>query len=199
MIVNEKNNIDWYLMGGIGYLDLYNLKQNNLIKTGWYKRNEIFDLLHRNEIDVVCILSTVEETFCYTLSESIGAKIPVIATDVGALGQRIKKLKCGWLVDRNADSQEILNLLNHISSNYDEYSSIKENLNNIKVKNLDEMGVEYDKIYEKVFRIGDMRISKIALIKQFQSTANTVVIKSKLDRLARVVCRIKRKFYERWK
>ena len=41
-----------------------------------------YDLLEDNNIDVVCILPTWPETFCYTLSEAITCNVPVFATDI---------------------------------------------------------------------------------------------------------------------
>ena len=100
MIVNDKSNsFEWFIMGGIGTEDLFHLQQHNLTKTGWYQKNDIFDLLKDNAIDIVCILSIVAETFCYTLSESLAVGIPVIATDVGALGRRVRESECGWVVE----------------------------------------------------------------------------------------------------
>lgn len=147
LITKDKNNFDWYIMGGIGYDPLYDLRQKNLVKTGWYKRYEIYDLLKENEIDIVCILSTVSETFCYTLSEAVAVGIPVVATKVGALGERVERMKSGWLVPREADSDEIYSLLCNIKAKPEELLVIKENLKSIERKDIEEMGREYDAIY----------------------------------------------------
>lgn len=147
LITGNPERYEWYIMGGIGYSDLYHLKQENLHKTGWYKRYEIYDLLLDNEIDLVCILSTVAETFCYTLSEAIAVGIPVLATDVGALGSRMKELDCGWVVPRDATAEDIELCLKEICTDSELYQVKKSKALSTAVKGLDQMGKEYEETY----------------------------------------------------
>lgn len=150
LITQDKKTFDWYLMGGIAYLKLYHLEQENLTKTGWYKRYEIYDLLRMYEIDLVCILSTVEETYCYTLSEAVAAGIPVVATNVGALGQRMQRLQCGWIIPKTATAKDILSLLFRIKEYPSEYHAKYEKTIAAPIKDLEEMGKEYDELYSKI-------------------------------------------------
>ena len=48
--------------------------------------------------DIGLLLSSVPETFSYTLSELFAAGIPPIATNLGAFSDRIDPGKTGWLV-----------------------------------------------------------------------------------------------------
>ena len=50
------------------------------------------------------LLSVVPETFSYTLSEMKQMGIPVIATKVGSLAERIEDGKDGWLIEPSADA-----------------------------------------------------------------------------------------------
>lgn len=147
-LIKKDNHIfDWYIIGGIGYPDLYNLEQKNLTKTGWYKREDIYNILINNEIDLICILSTVEETYCYTLSEALATGIPVVATDVGALGDRMRKLNCGWLVSKDISADEIFNLLVSINSNNEEFQQKQKAVSSVYVKSLEDMNTDYDELY----------------------------------------------------
>ena len=87
------NEFEWYIIGGIGEESLAKLNQNNLIKTGYYHQEDISTFLKYYQIDVVCILSKCPETFSYTLSEALQCHVPVIVTDIGALGQRVRECK----------------------------------------------------------------------------------------------------------
>lgn len=158
LITHNSTKYEWYLMGGIGYVPLYHLKQQNLHKTGWYKRYEIYDLLHKYEIDIVCILSTVAETFCYTLSEAIAAGVPVLATNVGALGSRMKEMECGWIVPRDACASDIESILHEIDCNPKLYAEKKERTLSTVIKDLSQMQGEYEGIYEDCMNRHNKRI-----------------------------------------
>lgn len=63
-----------------------------------YRRDELPSLLARVRPDFALLLPTVAETFSYTLSELISLGIPVVATGIGALAERVKNGINGWLV-----------------------------------------------------------------------------------------------------
>jgi len=149
---DNSGDYEWYIMGGIGYEPLYHLKKNNLYKIGWYKREEIVDILSCNDIDLICILSLVEETYCYTLSESILAGIPVLASNVGALGQRVKALNCGWLIPGVVTYGEVLRNLKIIKNNGEEYKKKVNQIDNITIKNITQMVEEYDELYGNIIK-----------------------------------------------
>lgn len=98
IIKKGSSEIEWYVLGGIGEENLYQLRQDNLIKTGFYYQEDLSTWLQYYKIDVVCILSKWPETFSYTLSEAVLSKIPVIVTNIGALGQRTKEYGYGEIV-----------------------------------------------------------------------------------------------------
>lgn len=150
MITNCRNGIRWYIFGGIDGADLLNLKQNNLIKTGWYKREELKSLLDNYEIDIVCILSTVAETYCYTLSEVVACGVPVIVTDIGALGERMHKMGCGWIVPQQAGAEVLLDLLGKIQKNRELLQEKKKVTNLYQVNTIDAMVDEYRGLYKKL-------------------------------------------------
>ncbi len=54
--------------------------------------------------DAALLLSTVPETWSYTLSEMTALGIPVIATKIGAFTERLEALESGWLIDTDSES-----------------------------------------------------------------------------------------------
>lgn len=63
-------------------------KYKGIVKVhGPYKPEDLPDILSKS--DVVVIPSVWEETFCLTLSEAMAHGVPVIASDVGALSERL--------------------------------------------------------------------------------------------------------------
>ena len=67
-----------------------------------YRRDDLPRLLAQIQPDAALLLPTVAETFSYTLSELRSLGMPVIATRVGALAERIEDGVDGFLVDPNA-------------------------------------------------------------------------------------------------
>src|SRR5690606_8032200 len=69
-----------------------------------YQRSNLPRLLETLAPDAALLLPTVAETFGYTLSELRDLGIPVLATRMGALAERIADGDDGFLVDADAES-----------------------------------------------------------------------------------------------
>ncbi len=67
-----------------------------------YEREELPAILREIGPSAAALLSVVPETFSYTLSEMRLLGIPVIATRVGSLAERITDGQDGWLIDPDA-------------------------------------------------------------------------------------------------
>jgi len=67
-----------------------------------YRRDELRDLLAHFGPHAAALLSIVPETYSYTLSEMQHLGIPVIATRVGSLAERIEDGRTGWLIEPTA-------------------------------------------------------------------------------------------------
>lgn len=70
----------------------------NLNIAGGYTRDKIVKTIGEISPDLILLLSNWPETFSYTLSEAIASGVPVIATDGGALRERVSKEAVGFLV-----------------------------------------------------------------------------------------------------
>lgn len=149
MIKSSSKKIKWYVFGGIGDKDLNSLNRKNLVKTGAYEKDELYSLIKSYEIDLVCILPIWPETFCYTLSEALLCGVPVIVTDMGAVGERVKEMNCGWIIQLGNTNNEILNLLNYIKDNYNEYKEKLDIVHKVKIRSISDMTTDYKQIYSE--------------------------------------------------
>jgi len=150
MIKKSPSNIDWYVFGRIGDPSMHALHQPNLYYCGQYKRDDIAALLTEYEIDLVCLPSRCSETFGYVLSEVLEARIPVIAADIGAIGDRIRKDGLGWLLPYEADGLAFLEIITRLSKSPDELHRIKENINHYSSYSLQQMRNSYNMYYATI-------------------------------------------------
>jgi hypothetical protein len=74
------------------------LDGSTFVYHGPYEATDIMGALVDDRIHVGLQLSIWPETFSYTLSEFVGAGIPVIGGRLGAQGERIERCRLGWTV-----------------------------------------------------------------------------------------------------
>jgi GT2 family glycosyltransferase/glycosyltransferase involved in cell wall biosynthesis len=147
---NTNKEIKWYIFGGIADEQLLKLNKEDLVKTGWYSRDYLPRMIEKFKIDLICILPIWHETFCYTVSEAVLCGVPIIATDMGAVGQRIIKMDCGWCFALNSSCHEYLDLLNSILKNKEEYNKKLHNIKSLKLRSVHEMNLDYIELYDKI-------------------------------------------------
>ncbi len=158
LVKKDIKGVQWYLFGIPGNNELSLMDRKNFTKTGPYEREDLPGLLSQHKIDLVCILSVVPETFSYTMSEAVNCGIPVIATDIGALGERIRRDKFGWLVSVDNACDETAEIINRIKDKGEEYMQKRTIAVNHSVKNLQQMGAEYMAVYEGLLDNAQQRI-----------------------------------------
>lgn len=151
MITREKEQINWYIFGNLYDKKLNDLEQRNLVNIGKYEKNKLPELLSAYHIDIACILAIWPETFSYTISEALMCDVPVMVTDIGALGERVRKNDCGWIIDKDSDPQMIVNKLLEIADDREDYAQKKQQAVEYREKTLKEMAEEYRGYYEKTF------------------------------------------------
>lgn len=149
MITGEKEKIHWFVFGAVGDEELYHMEQENLFFSDVYQKENIFRMLKENKIDIICILPTWAETFCYTVSESWLSGIPVLGTDIGAVGERIRETGGGWLVPADATAEMILEKLRYLESHREEIREKADLVKNLPIKSIREMTDEYAALYEQ--------------------------------------------------
>ena len=150
LITESGSKYDWYIIGGVGDAKLAALEKKNLFKTDWYKRENVISILRENEIDLVCIMSVWPETFCYTVSEAQLAGVPLLVTDLGAQGDRVRADKTGWTVSKDASAAEILSVLDGIFADEEGYARVKEATESFGHKSIGGMCLDYAALYDSI-------------------------------------------------
>lgn len=115
---------------------------------GKYKRDELSKKLSKGNIKLVCLFPIWPETYSYTLTEAIACGIPVIATNLGAITERVEKYGLGWIIDYRLSTDEIIEKIKEIFNDKEEYDKVVKNINNYKIKSTLEMAEEYKAIYK---------------------------------------------------
>lgn len=151
IIKNFDGEVNWYIFGGIGVEELACQKRDNLIKTGCYIPEDLPVLLKIHEIDVVGILSIWPETYSYTLTEAILSSVPVIVTDIGALGRRVREAKCGWTISLDHIEEEFLKVIERLINDRAQLETYKESISKIKFPTIDQMADKYKRFYERMW------------------------------------------------
>ena len=155
---NKNSNIKIHLFGKANDKELSKNK-TNYINHGSYKRGELPQLLINNDIDLICIFATWPETYSYTLTECYMAQIPILTFNIGAVGDRVKEDKLGWILDFPSDLNKILEKISEIKENKEEYKNIVEKFKEYNFKNLKEMQDYYLKLYNNIhneYKISDI-------------------------------------------
>jgi glycosyltransferase involved in cell wall biosynthesis len=140
--LDKNKNLDFHFMGTT-IPNLNDYGKNH----GKYERKDFNDIVSEIGPSFSLILSTCPETYSYTLTESWMAGLPVIASDLGALKERISSTGGGWLVDYT-NINGIYNLIINISQK--DYENKLSNISKIKFKDINDMCDEYISLYNKL-------------------------------------------------
>ncbi|MFR5708255.1 glycosyltransferase [Faecalitalea cylindroides] len=142
----NSKKIKFHLFGDSD-IDVLKKNKNNFIYHGRYKRDELNNLLSKNNIHLVCNLSIWPETYSYTLTETIACGVPVLSYNIGAVGERIEKYGFGWTLS-NQDRKQTLQTIIDISENISGYNEVIDKLNSYQIKTMEEMLEFYDSLYQ---------------------------------------------------
>lgn len=104
------NNIEFHIIGSCDDDLIPFIKYH-----GRYKRDDFQQLVKNISPHIAAVFSIWPETYCHTLTESWASGLPVVGIDYGAVGERIRKHKAGWLIKN--DVKECIELLISIRNN----------------------------------------------------------------------------------
>ena len=147
----SKDRDNWFVFGGIGVYDLAHLKQDNVMKTGYYAPEDLPALLRDHRIDVIGILSIWPETYSYTLTESWLYGIPAIVTDVGALGRRVKETGLGWTVSLENTKEDFLALIGDLKKHPEKLAAMRRALADYQLPATGQMAGQYAALYDRLW------------------------------------------------
>ena len=77
--------------------------------------------------------------------------MPVLAFDIGALGERIIQMDIGWLISYQATTDEILQKITTLQEDSEEYQRKVQNARRIQMKTNVQMCREYACMYQDAF------------------------------------------------
>lgn len=87
--------VDWLVLGGGKPRQLDELARSGLRVLGSYRVGKGACALNRHRADLAVLPSRFPEAHCLALDECIAAGVPVVASDRGALGERVRELSAG--------------------------------------------------------------------------------------------------------
>ena len=90
------------------------------IQHGSYKREDFQSKVAKIRPYVGLVFSIWPETYCHTLTELWASGIPVIAIDLGAVGERIRKHGGGWLLS-SCDPDKVFAQMQNILADHEGY------------------------------------------------------------------------------
>ncbi|MDY0046297.1 MAG: glycosyltransferase [Thauera propionica] len=107
-----------------------------------YEREDLAKHVDVFGADVALLLSTVAESFSYTLSEMWALGLPVVATRLGAFEERIEHGETGLLADR--EPRAILACLRRLVDERGLLERMAANVRDLPVRTVEEMVRDYD-------------------------------------------------------
>ena len=105
------------------------IQLKNIVNHGYYKDNEIIDILHNDHIHGIIHTSLFEESYCYALTNSINSGIPIFYLNRGVFPERLKndKYHSFELENINRKFYDFIEYLIKNSNKYD-YYKLNENI-----------------------------------------------------------------------
>ena len=152
-IINQgAHDVQWFTFGTVGDEKLQNLSKENYTAIGKYHAKDLPKLIEMHHIDIIGILSIWPETYSYTMSEAIMCEKPVIVTDIGALGERMKKYGCGYTVSVEHAAQEFIQYVDDVKGNKSLYNQLHKRTKEVILTRMDEMLERYQILYEEIVK-----------------------------------------------
>jgi len=138
---DHQNLIEFHFMGII-YGDL----REKGIYHGKYKNENFSKITNEIKPSFIGIFSIWPETYCRVLTEAWSCGIPVLATKLGALEERIEKNGGGWFLELESPLNAYNEIIRIANSDKD-YLNVAEQVSKISFKSRKEMISEYEHLY----------------------------------------------------
>lgn len=116
---------------------------------GRYERDQLAARLAKIRPAFVGIFSIWAETYSHTLSEAWAAGVPVIATGLGALRERLEYHGGGWLIDPG-DPRAAVELALDVADDPTTYERARAAARASNVRTVKEMAGDYSALYRRV-------------------------------------------------
>ncbi len=109
-----------------------------------YRREELPGMLAAIGPHVAALLSTVPETFSYTLSELQQLNVPVIATRLGSFVERISDGETGWLIEPRPEA--LVECVRALASGRDAIDTVRHRLRQLEQTGTGQMVRRYQEL-----------------------------------------------------
>jgi len=149
----RKLNLRWVL---IGYLDRQYQPYQDADKVftihGPYRPEDMHELLEHYRVRLTVFPSAGPETFSFTLSESWRAGCPALVPPIGALAERMRETRAGWIVDDWNDDDALLDRIAGIlgPENAEEFAQATERARSVAHQTTAAMALATDAVYRGV-------------------------------------------------
>ena len=124
---------------------------------GRYVNEEFCEIVDKIKPSFIGIFSICPETYCHVLTEAWSCGVPVLATKMGALEERIVENGGGWFLEHESPVNAYNKIL-EIADSPEEYLKVVEDVSNIKIKGRKEMTDDYERIYRQNLVIQQKKI-----------------------------------------
>jgi glycosyltransferase involved in cell wall biosynthesis len=112
----EGSGLRWSAYGGGEPELLARLRRLPRVRIrGYYRNGTLPRLLRRDRVDLALLLSIVPESYSLVLDECVSAGVPVLAFDLGAVGERLPQLGAGRLVPLEEGSEGMIRALRSLT------------------------------------------------------------------------------------
>ncbi|MBD0426217.1 glycosyltransferase [Aquisalinus flavus] len=98
--LDREGRIEFHLMGNAAAVP----EMDGIVHHGPYDRAGFADQVRAIDPDIGAVLSIWPETYSHTLTELWAAGLPVLAIDIGAVGERLSETGAGWPVPAEAEA-----------------------------------------------------------------------------------------------
>jgi len=99
--------------------------------------------------DVVIVPSLWYETYCLVMHEAFACGVPVIASDVGLMAEKIKKDVNGFSF-RMGDSEDLREVLQKVADNPTILNTLRHNINRIATRSVEQEAYTYERVYVQI-------------------------------------------------
>ncbi|QOD93246.1 glycosyltransferase [Chryseoglobus sp. 28M-23] len=152
------------------------------VSHGVYARDRLESLIGEIDPDLVGLFSIAPETYSHTLSEAWSLGLPVLATDLGAIGERVRRHGGGLLLDVD-DLDDISTVL--MAKGRAAIEGRELDLPPVSpdsVRPLAAMAQDYRKLYDEVTS-GSQSIGAIGYVPSRGAGSSYIRTRSRVDRL----------------
>ena len=141
---DKENRLEFHFLG-----NCHDGLEEYGIAHGTFERDEFYKKVEEIRPSFIGVFSIWPETFCHTITEAWSCGIPVLATNIGVIQDRVEKNKGGIFIDKD-DYERSYNTILEIKNNPEKYIEIQKNIEKIYFKSEEEMGEDYIKIYDNL-------------------------------------------------